>query len=133
MVASNAAVFHVAVGALKAIKKARETRQQVVRQQLQKFLLDGQQQALAAVVMASQTTQEKAGRRTVERTAGKWRGSTISGYLRGADRTYLENFRCSKHRFKDLVSQLRHSGLDRASERANRVLRAGAARFQKAS
>jgi hypothetical protein len=133
MVSSTAAVFRAAVGALKAIKKARETRQQVVRQQLQKFLLDGQQQALAAVIMSAQATEEKVGRRTVERAAGKWRGSTISGYMRGDNRTYMENFRCSKHRFNDLVSQLRHSGLDKASERANRVLRRGAARWQKAN
>jgi len=37
----------------------------------------------------------------VERALVKWRGSTVAGYLRGEDRTYRENFRCSKHRFDD--------------------------------
>ena len=117
----------MAVGALKAIKKARETRQRAVRQQLQQFLVDGQQQALAAVVMAAQATEEEAGRRTVERAAGKWRGSTIGGYLRGDNRTYLENFRCSRHHFKDLSSRSCAT-----VAWTNHVLRVGAARFQKA-
>ena len=117
----------MAVGALKAIKKARETRQRAVRQQLQQFLVDGQQQALAAVVMAAQATEEEAGRRTVERAAGKWRGSTIGGYLRGDNRTYLENFRCSRHHFKDLSSRSCAT-----VAWTNHVLRVGAARFQQA-
>ena len=69
----------------------------------------------------------------MERASGKWRGSTLSGYLRGDDITYKENFRCSKHRFNDLVLRLRHSALDKASERSGYELRAGARRFKKAN
>ena len=63
------------------------------------------------------------------RSAG---GSTIKGYLHGDERTCKENFRCSKQRLQDLVEKLRHSVLDKASERTDPVLRAGARRFQKA-
>ena len=51
------------------------------------------------------------------RALGRWRGSTVAGYLRGDDRTYLENFRCSQHRFDDMVMRLAGSGLDKAERR----------------
>ena len=95
-------------------------------------MLVGQQQALAAVVMMV-SAEGKADRRTVERATGRWRGSTLAGYLRGDNVTCMQNFRCSKVRFEDLVSRLRHSGLDVATERHRHQLRAGAARLKKAN
>lgn len=124
--------FRVAVGVLKAIRKRRTTLQARARQELERFMLEGQQQALAAIVMAASAAKDKAGRRTVQRAAGKWRGSTIADYLHGHDATYLQNFRCSKLRFNDLVGCLRHSILDKSSERTGHQLRAGAVRFKKA-
>lgn len=60
--------------------------------------------ALARFVMlaASRTDQ----RRHVERASGKWRGSTLSGYLRGDDQTYVENFRMTRETFNKLLSLL---------------------------
>ena len=64
------------------------------------------------MVAASSSSEE---RRTVNRALGKWRGSTLSGYLRdGDDQTYLENFRCTKARFEFIVQQLQDSPLDLA-------------------
>ena len=60
--------------------------------------------ALARFVMlaASHTDQ----RRHVERASGKWRGSTLSGYLRGDDQTYVENFHMTRATFDKLLSLL---------------------------
>jgi hypothetical protein len=51
----------------------------------------------------------------------------------GDDATYLANFRCSKHRFNDLVHRLQGSCLDKAEERTEHRLRGKAARFKKAN
>ena len=118
------------VGALRAIRKARATVQQCARRQLERFLIEGQQQAMA--VVAAVLPSDGGPRRHITRALGRWRGSTIKGYLHGDERTCKENFRCSKQRLQDLVEKLRHSALDKASERTDLVLRAGARRFQKA-
>ena len=47
-------------------------------------------------LLASSEAGEPRERRKVERALAAWRGSTISGYLRGDEQSYLENFRCSK-------------------------------------
>ena len=49
----------------------------------------------------------------MERALGKWRGSTISGYLRGDAQKYRENFRCSKALLDWLVHLLEGSSIDR--------------------
>ena len=85
------------------------------------FKITNQDAALVAVVMAASGSGEST-RRTVERAIGKWRGSTIGGYLRGDDETYLFNFRCSKHRFGHLVGLLAGSQLDLAPERTTHVV-----------
>jgi len=97
-----------ALGVYKTIKRQRASLRARAMHQLAQQLLDGQQQAAVAVVMAAGAT-EAAPRRDVERALGKWRGSTMSGYLRGDDTTYLANFRCSKLRFDDLLAKLRGS------------------------
>ena len=103
------------MGALHAIRKARATVQQRACRQLERFLIEGQQQALA--VVAAALPSDGGPRRTISRALGRWRGSTIKGYLHGDERTCKENFRCSKQRLHDLVEKLRHSVLDKASER----------------
>ena len=49
--------------------------------------------AMSQLVLYSCAADESSERRHVQRNSGKWRGSTISGYLRGDDQTYVENFR----------------------------------------
>ena len=129
---ARCAQVHAALGAYASIRKRRQTAQARALRQLEQALLVGQQQALAAVVMMV-SAEGKADRRTVERATGRWRGSTLAGYLRGDNVTCMQNFRCSKVRFEDLVSRLRHSGLDVATERHRHQLRAGAARLKKAN
>ena len=117
-----------------AIKKRRASSSARAVRQLELTLLRDQEAALAAVVMAASSDDGdgKEKRRSVERAAGKWRGSTLAGYLRGDDCTFLENVRCTKLRFDDLVQRLRHSYLDVAEERSDHLPRAGAARVKKA-
>lgn len=45
-------------------------------------------------------------RRVVERAMGKWRGSTISGYLRCDEQTYESNFRMNRDTFDKLLGLL---------------------------
>ena len=71
------------------------------------------------MLCASLVAEETREPRTVERALGAWRGSTISGYLRGDEQTYLENFRCSKHKFDAVVSLLEHTPIDRKTVRAS--------------
>ena len=99
------------------IKKQRTTRQARVMFQLQAARQSGQDDAVAAVLALSSSGGEAGARRKVHRALGKWRGSIVAGYLRGDDLTYLENFRCSKHRFDDMVKRLAGSALDRAEAR----------------
>ena len=115
-----------------AIRKQRASAHSRALLQLERSLLSGQQDAIAAVLAM---TQDLGGaRRTIQRAAGKWRGSTLAGYLQlGDEKTYLANFRCSKHRFNDLVHRLQGSCLDKAEERTEHRLRGKAARFKKAN
>ena len=115
--AAGWARLRAALGVYKLIKKQRATRRASTRHQLQASLLAGQQEAIAAVIPL--VCEEGAGRRTVLRALGRWRGSTVSGYLRGDDKTYLDNFRCTKHRFNDMVIRLSGSSMDTAENRAS--------------
>ena len=71
------------------------------------------------VLLASSVAGEPRERRKVERALGAWRGSTISGYLRGDEQSYLENFRCSKQTFAAVVALLEDTPLDRKAVRAS--------------
>jgi hypothetical protein len=67
---------------------------------------------MAVMAAATMDEQQPQQRRNVARAQGKWRGSTISGYLRkGDEQTYLENFRSSKDKFEHTVSLLVGSDL----------------------
>ena len=114
-----------ALGVYKHIKRQRASLRARAMHQLAQQLLDGQQQAAVAVVMAASAA-EAAPRRSVERALGKWRGSTIGGYLRGDDTTYLANFRCTKLRFDDLLAKLRGSCFASGVEHATYRPHAGA-------
>jgi len=125
-------LLRAALAVYTPIRKQRASAHSRALLQLERSLLSDQQDAIAAVLAM---TQDLGGaRRTIQRAAGKWRGSTLAGYLHlGDDKTYLANFRCSKHRFNDLVKRLKGSCLDKAEERTEHRLRGRAARFQKAN
>ena len=96
----------------RTIMRARQTRRAAMFERFRAMVQHQNGLLLAAVVAASSSSEE---RRTVNRALGKWRGSTLSGYLRdGDDQTYLENFRCTKARFEFIVHQLQDSPLDLA-------------------
>ena len=61
-------------------------------------------------------------RRLVPRALGKWRGSTLSGYLTHDDQTYLERFRATRAQLDGLVVRLQGSQLDSASNRLVREI-----------
>ena len=50
-------------------------------------------------------------RRQIERALGGWRGSTVSGYLRGDETTRRANFRCGKQSLEELCVLLSTSAL----------------------
>ena len=70
-------------------------------------------------LLASSQAGEPRERRKVERALAAWRGSTISGYLRGDEQSYLENFRCSKLLFATVDALLEDTPLDRKAVRAS--------------
>ena len=61
-------------------------------------------------------------RRVVPRALGKWRGSTLSGYLTHDDQTYLERFRATRAQLDGLVVRLQGSQLDSAGNQLQRVI-----------
>ena len=80
-----------------------QQRQRRMRLQLERILRRmAHRTRLAAItmnVLATQESHDRKSPREKPRSRGKWRGSTIAGYLRGDDQlgrneqTYLENFR----------------------------------------
>ena len=105
-------------GVVKALMLRRviiRARQAARAAQFEAFALMVQQQNLDTLVSAGSAQEGGEERRVVHRALGKWRGSTLAGYLRdGDDQTYLENFRCTRVRFEALVEQLARSRLDTA-------------------
>ena len=91
------------------IVRARQRASAVLFDTFKATVLQQNDLLLAALAAASQGGGE---RRTVNRALGKWRGSTLSGYLRDGDRqTYLENFRVTRERLDALVDQFEGSVL----------------------
>ena len=64
-------------------------------------------------------------RRVVPRALGKWRGSTLSGYLKHDDQTYVERFRATRAQLDGLVVRLQGSQLDTAEKQLVRVTARG--------
>jgi hypothetical protein len=80
--------------------------------QLQERLLREQLDAASAVVvLVTQAAKDEAPRRTEQRALGKWRGSTLSGYLRNDEQSHRANFRCRGKKLDELVELLRLSKL----------------------
>ena len=76
------------------------------------------------IAMAGSASQSRAPRRVIERNNGKWRGSTIAGYLRSPyDSVYYENFRMCKTTFEKLLSLLKSSSFDTVTLDPSAVLR----------
>ena len=66
------------------------------------------------LLLAMANTGAGQARRVVPRALGKWRGSTLSGYLSHDDQTYLERFRATRAQLDGLVARLHGSQLDSA-------------------
>ena len=57
------------------------------------------------ILLSSQQDEKRGPRRVVQRCLGKWRDSSIGGYVRdGDDRTYYENFRMERKTFDKLLT-----------------------------
>ena len=121
----------MAVGAYKGIQKTRNTSRLALLLQAEQAVVDHLQKAAAAVAMLA-ALQEAEKPRVVERAAGKWRGSTLAGYLGGDDITSVENFRCTKAQFEIIVNGLAGSALELAEERTEFVACRGKRRTRKA-
>ena len=66
--------------------------------------------AYRMLLFASQDGRSKRERREVKRADGKWRGSTVAGYLiHGDDKTFFENFRMCREDFEALLGLLSKS------------------------
>ena len=125
-------VAAVAFLAYRTITRARQSRQADAFRLLTRMVQQNTDDLM--MLCASSVAEETHKRRVVERALGAWRGSTISGYLRGDEKTYLENFRSSKEKFDAVVALLEHTPIDRKAVRASastdwrktrRVLKAG--------
>ena len=103
---ARAQLGRTVLAAYACIRKQRASARHRALLQLENQLLAGQQDAIVAVLALS-CADESEGRRVVERALGKWRGSTLNGYLAlGDEVTFKSTFRCTRHRFNDLVQRL---------------------------
>mgnify|MGYP002629707147 CR=1 FL=1 len=110
--------LRAAFGVYKTIRRQRTAAGALALCQLQQKLQEQQLDAAAAAValVACEDSKEKGARRTEVRALGKWRGSTLSGYLNNDDTSRLNNFRCRGKRLDDLVELLRPSQLAGADD-----------------
>ena len=65
-----------------------------------------QQMAMAFIVATIATCNGGGAVRSVQRSRGGWRGSTMTGYIFGDEITYRSNFRMSKQTFQRLLEML---------------------------
>ena len=98
----------VAVAASRGIRKQREA---AYTQAVAAVKARMQKRKHAAIAFIAAFAVAGSGRsdatRTVQRALGKWRGSTIAGYLHAGDeQTYKTNFRMSKETFSLLAGLL---------------------------
>ena len=100
-----------ALAAYALIKKRRETLAARVAFQLRLHVERLQRNALVAGVIACIAMADDE-RRTVERARGWWRGSTMSGYLRGDEVTCQHNFHSSIAQLDGVVDAMRGSRFD---------------------
>lgn len=110
----------VAAAALlfRSIARVRQTRRAALFDRLKVMAQDQQDLLFASTSALLASRQEKEVRRVETRALGKWRGSTLSGYLtKGDDKTYLQNFRCTKAQFDRMVDHLQDSHLDSQPDR----------------
>jgi hypothetical protein len=85
-------------------RRALQSEIDAVRSRMQKRRIA----AMAHVVfLAAQDSSTGQPRRVVERVRGKWRNSTLSGYLRCDDITYRENFRMNRKTLDKLLGLLK--------------------------
>ena len=100
-----------AFGVYKTIRRNRSTAAAVamsrLKQQMAQDLLNA---GVTALVMASTACVDSA-RRTEQRALGKWRGSTLSGYLRNDEKSRKDAFRASDNRLDTLVTLLQDTKL----------------------
>ena len=100
------------------IRKRRAAAGACVMQKLQQRLLDQQRDVVVGVMQAVAADAENDVRRVVERARGKWRGSTIAGYMRGDQQTIKESFGFpTEEAFDGLVGMLSGTSLDAAQNR----------------
>ena len=108
-----AAVAHM----LKQRQRVREYRFEIRKQQLSWLAAQS-----FPVLLAMADSGAGQGRRVVPRALGKWRGSTLSGYLTHDDQTYLDSFRATRAQLDGLVIRLQGSKLDAAQEQRVRII-----------
>ena len=100
-----------AFGVYKTIRRNRSTAAaraiDRLKQQMENDLLDA---GVTAVTLAATACDESA-RRTELRALGKWRGSTLSGYLRNDEKSRKDAFRASDNRLDTLVALLQDTKL----------------------
>ena len=101
-----------------AIKKRRAATGARVMQKLHKRLQDQHRNVVAGIMQAVAADDANDVRRLVERARGKWRGSTIAGYMRGDQQTIKESFGFpTEEAFSGLVGMLSGTSLDAAKNR----------------
>ena len=82
-------------------------------------LLKRQRSHAVAAVLAAAAEPGSYGRRTVERTKGGWRCSTLQGYLNGDEVTYKLNFRATKANVTFIAEKLAAGGYLRTNKNYN--------------
>ena len=100
-----------AVAAYLGVKKQRAKASSLAMRRLQNSWLANQDSAVLQA-LAWNAANEGEQRRVVPRALGKWRGSTIAGYLTHDDTTYVQNFRATRLQLDGIVGLLQGSALD---------------------
>ena len=94
------------------VRRRREKASSVAMRRLQSTSIANQDSAVVQAMAMDAAAFQCGERRVVPRALGKWRGSTIAGYLTHDDATYTANFRATHLQLDGLIVLLQGSVLD---------------------
>ena len=104
-----------AMAAYLGVRRRREKASSVAMRRLQSTSIANQDSAVVQAMAMDAAASQCGERRVVPRALGKWRGSTIAGYLTHDDATYTANFRATHLQLDGLIVLLQGSVLDCAA------------------
>ena len=107
-----------AMAAYLGVRRQREKASSVTMRRLLSICIANQDSAVVQAMAMDAAAFQCGERRVVPRALGKWRGSTIAGYLTHDNATYIANFRATHLQLGGLIVLLQGSVLAGLCRRA---------------